>query len=230
MKTAITNKYARSIILAGGLVIVLAGLYYACLWGGASVANFVVQHRMESWLSGESIPDRMQWKSTEETMALALKLEPNNADYQSNMGKIYLYKADYLAVETLQIEAFMQNSLKHFYKAAQLRPAWPNAWANIALVTSRVNKLDQKFYQAFDHAVAFGAAVPNVQYTLSVATFLHWEILPELYRLKAITNAVYGLSSRRRNEILAVLMRYHVLDIVCVAPHFPVEFIGYCKQ
>jgi len=224
------HSFSRIVTLAGGLSVVLTGVYFACIWGVAYVEDFMVKSQLESWVTGELIPNRNQWQQTHESMAMVLKLEAGNADYQSDMAELYQYKADYLAVGASAVEALMQQSLTHFREATRLRPAWPHAWAHIAVVKSRMNVLDEEFYHAFDRAVSLGAAVPPVQYLLSFAAFSRWQALTRSYREKAIDNAIHGLSNKQGKQILATLIQYGLISLVCTASPMPEVAKYYCKK
>jgi len=220
----------RKLTLLAGMAVVSVGLYFSCVWGGTSVANYVVQKNLHMWMDGEEVPNREKWQQMQNIMTFALDMEPGNAEFQSDMGSLYLYKANNLAIDALKIDVLMQDSLKHFRKAVLLRPAWPDAWANIVFVKSKRNTLDQEFYHAFDRAVKLGAAVPEVQYILSLAAFLRWEMLDDLYKTKAISNAHHGLSGRRKSDVLAALRHYDLLGLICEKPFIPAIAKSYCNR
>ncbi|MBL4775773.1 MAG: hypothetical protein JKY87_06940 [Mariprofundus sp.] len=226
----IPSTFTRTFILFTGMSVALVGLYFSCLWGTASIANYLAQNNLQMWVNGESVPNREKWLKIQETMTFALDMEPNNADFQSDMGNLYLYKANYLAIDTVQIDLLMQESLKHFRKAALLRPAWPDAWANIVFIKSKKNILDQEFYHAFDRSVMLGSAVPRIQYLLSVAAFSHWEMLPDSYKKKAMSNAYNALSSRRKSDVLVSLRHYDLLSLICERPSVPIIVKPYCNN
>jgi len=90
--------------------------------------------------------------------------------------------------------------------------------------------LGAQYYRAVDRAMTLGAAVPDVQYRLSMATISRWNVLDEPFRRKAVANVLNGLKSRKKNDILEVLLHYDLLLVLCLESEFPDEFRTYCDQ
>jgi len=221
-----TGSKTLSLIL---LLSLFVALFYTGKWGFASAEHSFAMWYFDGWQKSAKAPDVRTWKWVDEAMRWSLKLDPDNAEYCNDMGRLYAYKAMNMVEYDSQIQPLLAISLSFFGRATRLSPAWAIAWANLALLKHRMGSIDTEFYQAMDRAMLLGAGLPSVQRVVAEAGIAHWRKLPVAMRRKVLHNIHVGLGSQQQRAIVSSIAYYRMSAYFCkILPASDQHFV--CKK
>jgi tetratricopeptide (TPR) repeat protein len=217
-----TNMLKKMLILllVGCL---LYGIYVAGRMGVADVFAGLGTEEILSWDErGERI-DYSSWVIAERHYLSALDLVPDHPDYLYNLGRLYYLNARLFQVagEDTQLLIRAQEFLK---KAINLRPAWPLAWAHLALVKAQMRDYSKAYLVAMERAVTLGPWEPGVHVAVTSAGFSGWLELEAGHRRMVVDNAVRGVMSHSPGQSGRMIRLLHSLNrgpLIC--PYLPRE-------
>jgi len=211
------------------ILLLAFALFLAGKWGIASAGHSFAMWHFESWQKSATPPDVRTWKWVHEAMRWSLKLDPGNAEYSNDMGRLYDYTAMNMVEHASQIQPLLTISLSFFRQATRLRPAWAFAWANLALLKHQLGHIDAEFDHALDRAMRLGAALPPVQRVVAEAGVAHWRHLSVAMRRKVLVNIHTGLGSLQRRAIVDAIEYYGMSAYFCkVLPASDRQYV--CKK
>jgi len=211
------------------ILLLVAAVFLAGMWGISSAGHSFAMWHFDSWQKSDTPPDVRTWKWVHEAMRWSLKLDPGNAEYSNDMGRLYEYTAIRMVEHDSQIQPLLAISLSFFQQATRLRPAWAIAWANLALLKHRMGSIDPEFEHALGSAIQFGAALPSVQRVVAEVGVAHWLYLSVAMRRKVLGNIHAGLGSLQRREIVSTIENYRMSAYFCkVLPASDQHYV--CKR
>ena len=219
----------RRIIFPLAILLFIFALFFAGKWGVASVGHSFAMWHIDDWWKSGDVPDVRTWKWVHESMRWSLKLDPGNAEYNNDMGRLYEYTAIRMVEHDSQIQPLLEISLSFFQQATRLRPAWATAWANLALLKHRVGSIDVEFERALGRAIQLGGALPSVQRIVAEAGVAHWRYLSVAMRRQVLGNIHTGLGSLQRRAIVSTIAYYRMSAYFCrVLPAADRQYV--CKK
>jgi len=224
---SVTQSYSKLLLLLLLLCCFIA-LFYAGKWGVAAIGHTFSLWQFNSWQE-QGPPDERTWKWVHESMVWSIRLDANNAEYRNDMGRLYEYTATRMTEHPSQMTPLLKISLSYFRDASRLRPAWPLAWVNIALIKDRINIIDSEFFLALDRSLALGPSTPVVQQIIAEVGIYNWHALNIPLRTRVLKNIRDGLVSRNRAQIGRVVDRHGMKQLVCDFRPIPDENT-YCKH
>jgi hypothetical protein len=194
----------------------ITGVFFAGKWGVAAAGHTFAMWHFEGWQKSGDKPDVRTWKWVHEAMHWSVKLDPDNAEYSNDMGRLYEYSAIKMIEHDSQIQPLLAISLNFFRDTVRLRPSWALAWANLALLKHRTGAIDEEFSLAMDRAMQLGSAVPMVQQIIAEAGVANWRSLTVGMRRKVLLNIHNGLGSLRARQIVAMIAHYGMSAYFCI--------------
>ena len=165
----------RWIIIGASVLLSISSL-------GAMIAD-VVSHQVtrqeQRWLEGEKVTYE-RWSLAASQLRLASTLSPGTPDYLQTQGRLAYWS---LFSDERSLLPAVENGLKPIRKALQIRPQWPYAWADLALIKSLAGQFDEEFSEALTNARAYGPWERPVLNRLLTTYFLSWGSLTNDQRL-----------------------------------------------
>lgn len=152
----------------------------AASWGLADLASRQLIEKEQEWFIEGSVKSYAEWKQATDWGRLAIKLNPYQARFYEEVGRVYFWR---FFVEDRQIESFEQSQsvinegAEYLRKAIEKRPTWPSTWAYLLRLKSIGGQIDPEFVQIWDRTIVLGDWEPIVQMTLLEAGLIHWPIL-----------------------------------------------------
>jgi len=211
---SLTNSISR-IIFALAVLLLVFTLFLAGKWGVASAGHSFAMWHFDGWQQPDDTPNVRIWKWVHEAMRWSLKLDPDNAEYSNDMGRLYEYTAVRMVEHDSQIQPLLAISLSFFQQATRLRPAWAIAWANLALLKHRMGSIDPEFEHALGSAIQLGGALPSVQRIVAEVGVAHWRYLSVAMRRAVLGNIHTGLGNQQRRAIVSTIKNYWMSAYFC---------------
>lgn len=205
------RRRTLALLLAAFTVLLLVPVWQA---GMASANFFRVQFLLNEWdKNSESLtPERYQ--QAQQLMEITLSKDPDHPHYLLSMAKVLewgWYKGFRPASEMAVVESYYQ-------QAIQLRPQWPNAYADYAWYLSTVQfRLTEAFAQ-LALADQYGPYMPQVlQRTLAVV-YSQWPHLNAAQKALGYRVLARSLdaSPRLYNPVLQLVKQHQMQRLGCI--------------
>lgn len=134
------------------------------------------------WYAGQTVT-ATDWLASERSLQRALLLSPFNPDYLQARGRLATWSslspdADRLPPPDAGLPA-LRTSL-------QLRPRWPYAWAELAMVKALAGEFDAEFERSLARAERFGPWERPVITRLLTIYFQYWSQLTPTQQMRAL--------------------------------------------
>ena len=210
-KSARLNNSALIVLLT----ILLLSLFFSGRWGVAAAGHTFAMWHFNDWQKSKESPDVRTWKWVHEAIHWSVKLDPDNAEYRNDIGRLYEYSATSMIEHPSQAAPLLDISLSFIRDSVRLRPSWALAWANLALIKHRVGKIDNEFALAMQRAMLLGKAVPSVQQIVAEAGIANWSALSVEMRRQVLNNIHHGLNSLNQRMIMKIIVGYQMKPYFC---------------
>ncbi len=207
--------FPERLFMGLALIVLISALLYAGKWGLASAGHTFSMWHFSDWQKSGKIPDVRTWKWVHEAMYWSLKLDPNNAEYSNDMGRLYAFTAENMTEHESQKEPLLEISLSFFRDAVRLRPSWDRAWANLALIQYRRGIFNAELVFFLNRAMTLGGGVPAVQQIVAEVGVANWRKLPVEMRWKVLNNIHNGLHSLNGRGIRRIIKAYGMKAYFC---------------
>lgn len=167
--------------------LVALALVLLCLWAADRAARL-------GWASFQSLearalfqramesrePMRAQpWNRAREGYVAALQWDPDNPVYHQELADLYLLRLARMPGDRGKMTPYYEIALRHYFKAAALRPTWPYSHAGIVTVKQQIGQIDADFKLAMAMASRYGPAEIAIQEQLISAGYQSWRALGE---------------------------------------------------
>ena len=163
---------------------------------------------------GEEGAQDWTWEQAQRYLWLANRLAPFDPQILSDLGQLdELRNGETPGPEA---SADLERALGYYRRSLALRPAWPDAWANVALLKVTQQDIDAEFAFALQRALALGPWETRVQASLAGGGLAVWDKLPATLQTEVEHSVARGLSNHSR-LMLAVAKRFDLLR----APEVP---------
>lgn len=151
----------------------------------------------QGWASYQSIEARAVLKRSPETGGVitaqtwsraragfmsAIEWDPGNPEYHQGIADLYMIRLWLTPGDRVKMAPYFEIGLRHYTKAAALRPTWPYSHAGIVTAKQQLGQLDAVFIRAIGLASRYGPWEPAVQDQLIVAGYRAWPALAEAER------------------------------------------------
>jgi len=191
-------------------------LLFAPVWqaGMASANFFRVQFLLTEWDKNSDNLTAERYQQAEQLMTVTLAKEPDHPHYLLTMAKVLewgWYKGLRPASEMAVVEGYYQ-------QAIQLRPNWPNAYADYAWYLSTVQfRLTDAFTQ-LALAEQHGPFMPEVLLRTLAVVYSQWPHLNATQKAKAYRVLAHSIDADARlyNSVLQLVKQYRMQRLGCI--------------
>lgn len=196
---------AASLTFALGVVAILQGI--------ADLAAGNARGLMARWEVQGHVTGRTQWEVARDRLLLASRLDPLNADYAADLGRLMEWGA---WQESPQSTGFIHSRTlaNDFYVGAiRRRPTWGFAWAHYAENRLLLGREDDEFRDALGKAIELAPWEPGVQRKVAWMGMATWDRLPPELREMVSQNIERAVQlDVHRHEIVRLAAQYDWLD------------------
>ena len=150
--------------------------------GLADLASQPARQALDSWESHGRIDSNGTWRAAYERLQLARRLNPLNADYHADLGRMLDWQAWQAAGDSARARSLRFAASSHYQDAIARRPTWGFAWAHAAESRALQGHRDHHYFTAFERAATLAPWEPGVRRKLIWMGSLTWNDLPESLR------------------------------------------------
>jgi tetratricopeptide (TPR) repeat protein len=195
-------------VLLATLLVVLSTV--AAAFGMADIYRREAATLMGEWYSfqGEAEIPAWAWEQAQRYLWLANRLAPFDPQILSDLGQ--LYELRHGEAPGPEASADLERALGYYRQALALRPAWPDAWTDVALLKVTQENIDAEFAFALQRAFALGPWETRVQASLAGGGLRVWGKLPMTLQTGVERSVARGLLSDSR-LMRAVARRFDLL-------------------
>jgi hypothetical protein len=186
-------------------LLLLALSIAAAAFGAASIYRREAVTVIEKWVwpEDEPGPPAWAWEQVHRYLWLANRLAPFDAQVKSDLGQLYesrvvdaevkgdpgqLYElrsgeakspeASGPEIPASQASTDLETALGFYRQSLALRPAWPQAWADVASLKITQEHIDAEFALALQRALTLGPWESSIQAGIAGGGLTVWDQLP----------------------------------------------------
>lgn len=211
---------------AGGAtrVLVALALVILCLWavnraarmGWASFQSIEARALLDRAMESKAPMRSLEWNRAREGFASAIQWDPDNPVYHQAMADLYMQRLMRLPGARSNMKPYYEIALRHYFKAAALRPTWPYSHMGILTAKQHIGQIDADFKVAIAMATRYGPSEPAVQEQIISAGYQSWQALGETEHALILGNLRRAQQARPK-QTAALLLQ--------LKPHLPA-----CRQ
>lgn len=227
-------KLTISRVLA--LIAIPCLLYLVYIAGNWSLADIYARPSiitLEKWRSDKIELNDDDWDELRANLSNALEHDPDNPKIHEYLALAIEGRYAYIAPEDEEAMPSRREAYTHYKKAISVRPTWPYAWVNLALVKYRLGETDDEFYYALHKADELGAWEPGVQRVIVDIGLHYWNSLSRDERefvLQIIDKSLKHSIRQHSVDVLDLTKRYGKLELMCLI-HEDIGFVNeYCMK
>ncbi|MGV3591632.1 MAG: hypothetical protein ACO1PZ_08065 [Gammaproteobacteria bacterium] len=167
---------SRRRLLALPFVAALAlGSAAAGMWAVGEIRLVDLRRTLDGWAQAGEVGSLAEWDAARGELALSMKLLPDSGEHYGLAGLLHEWRffvADSPVDTEADILRFRQAAIDAYRSSAQLRPAWPLGWAELARQKAMLAQDDAEFALALQRALALGPHEESVDLLVTdIATF-----------------------------------------------------------
>ena len=195
------------LLVAAPVVGVLAWLaVHAVRVGEAGSILYDAEREMATWAASGAPPGPQTVAWVEADVERARAATPEDPEAEELLGE--------LATRRTDRAGSLDEALRHFARAAGLRPTSPYTWAAMADARYRKGDTGPAFETALRRAAELGPAEPEVQRTVVDLGLATWDEVAPATR-QAVESTVTGAMKRDAAETLQIAGRRGRLAVAC---------------
>lgn len=188
-----------------------------------------VAKALDLWSESPELSTTENWNLAVGTIDRALELKPLDPEIHTLKGKLYaraydspwLVKEELLGIRDFRLtqNAAAKTMADAMRWSAELTPASPYTWVDLASVKMHASQLDDELTLAYSNGLYFGGAIDTVQVYLGRLTaenayaFYSSPGLKEVM-LENLYQALDG-SSQTQNRVISALRAENMLELFC---------------
>lgn len=188
-------------MLAVVVVLLAWGIFVA---GKRGIADYLSNRSYQSMLTWETSGPRQltadSWQDAVDSLALALRLDPNHPTYLARMARLKQLRLRVAGrgFEPLGVDeqaALLREAGDLLRASLAVRPRWAGTWATFAQVKAELGELDAEFESALASAVRFAPNEAAIQFRVVSTGLGSWAKLPRSSKELTLTTLSLGLRS-----------------------------------
>jgi len=187
------------------VIVVLTSVALSWYAGREALADYYSQDSYEVLLEWRrSPPDVSEWQAARASLERAIALSPAHPTYHHRMGRIAHMG---MFVDPERRNRHAQAAEAALRASLRIRPEWPHAWANLALLKAVLGEYDDEFARALSNAVRYGPWETDVHEMVAAigARGLLW--FSEDIEAKVLANNARAIMSAVRGAPQRVMRR-----------------------
>ena len=189
-------------ILLAALLLALS--VAAAAFGLADIYRTEAAAQIEQWdwpedredLEEPAGPPAWAWEQVHRYLWLANRLAPFDAQILTDLGELYELRVGEAPAPESSTD--LDRALGYYRQALALRPAWPYAWADVALLKITQQRIDAEFAHALQRALTLGPWQTSVQASIAAGGLAVWDKLPAKLQTDVEHTVARGLSNGSR--------------------------------
>lgn len=208
-------------------------IYIAGSWGVADVYARPAMSVLEKWRAGKIKLNGQDWDEIQANLSKALQHDPDNPDIHEYLALALEGALGAQSATDEEVISSRKAAYSHYKKSIAVRPTWPYAWVNLALVKYRLGEIDDEFFNAYKKAEQLGPWEPGVQKIIIEIGLHGWARFSQQDRLSTldmISRAMEHTETRHSQNILQMVDQYGFLDYVCLLNKERSRVVDYCKK
>lgn len=206
---------SRRRLLALPLVAVLAlGSAVAGMWVVGEIRLVDLRRTLDGWALAGEVGSLAEWEAARGELALSMKLLPDSGEHYGLAGLLHEWRffvADSPVDAEPDIIRFRQAAIDAYRSSAQLRPAWPPGWAELARQKAMLAQDDAEFALALQRALALGPHEESVDLLVTDIATLAW---PSIAADDELREAVLDRLARSMSSSDEDLLLPHLIYLV----------------
>ena len=204
-------------------------IYIAAQWGLADVYYRPAKIQLRSWSLGKIELENKDWEKLHSSLSRALELDPYNPKIHENLALALEGRFANASIKNTEVETNRKLALEHYRQSTRLRPVWPYAWSDLALVKYRLGQIDDELFTALHNAERLGRWEPGIQRVVIDLGFILWRRLSDADR-KFILETVSRSLQKQPSKTLHIVKKHGHLDIICYLHREKPKVSDYCKK
>lgn len=174
------------------------GIHLAARMGTADSFAYLAKKEILSWSAANSRVNNSSWFLAKQHYLAAAHLMPDHPDYLYNLGRLQYLNVLFFIPPLANAEALaaLEEAETYLKQSIRERPAWPLAWAHLAMVKAAQMKFDDQYLLAIERSTTLGPWEPGVQVAVTDSGFKGWHLLNKEYQRLVIDNALRGVNSK----------------------------------
>lgn len=157
-------------------------LFWAGAWGVANLTSLGPRRIMAVLERGVGDNSLVAWDSAHNNLQKAHNLNPINADYFYDMGRLSEWRAMGLPVWTPEARQYRSKAIEYFRLALTMRPSSSFMWAQLAHSKALNQEVDKETFDAMEKAIVFGPWAESARLKLIWVGIAIWDMLPAQHK------------------------------------------------
>jgi Tfp pilus assembly protein PilF len=192
-------------------MLLIAYAINAARLGLANTAYFQARFILDKWLINPQSLNKENYQQAIQFSQRSLLLSPDNPHYLLSHAKIALWGFYAGFVRAEELNAYE----KSYQKAIELRPNWPEAYADYAWFLSSVHNDEAKVWQNLQLAVSFGPFHGDTLETVIKVTLSRWSALKPEQKAQGYVWIARSLQTNVRDSVINLIKQAQKQFVVC---------------
>lgn len=193
------------------LMLLIAYAVNAAKHGLANTSYFQARFILDKWIINPQTLNSDNYQQAMQFSQRSLLLSPDNPHYLLTHAKIALWGFYAGLVRAEDLKDYEQS----YQKAIELRPHWPEAYADYAWFLSSVQNDQAKAWQHLQLAVHYGPFHGDTLETVLKVTFSRWSDLSPQQKALGYDWIARTLQTNARDSAIKLIKQQQKLFVVC---------------
>jgi hypothetical protein len=220
---SISTDHSSSLRVKSSYILIILLLcfssFFTVRWITADIIISSAKQDFDEWNSLGGVPSLQVWEATQVKIIKALALNKKDAELHQLNGLLFEWKNFIVdgSIDREQQTEARQKAIAAYRRSTALRPAWPDAWAQLARQKASLRQYDQEFILAMERSLSLGKQESRIQLLVTETASLAWPFLSVQNEVSTdiISNIQYGLSQENFDQHTRFLNDRGLLSFFC---------------